>query len=242
MFGSSVRKRPTETAPFAKMNNQSQNMGTKNDNDSPQRPSSSTRIKAATLHTTREIARKERWRIGKEMEKKTCRSKAHDLSDRIRSSISSDFGAASTDGEDSIFAVEDRTYFTHSTDGTSYYTEEEFSSLGESSYEITETDESGVYSRYYIRMQDRNHKSLVLPSSHMEYLAAIGMGPEVNCSGQHQVMSGISEDLGIVASFLWADGTACIGTAAAITHETVTSCKPDPRVVVDSYKVRTEYF
>jgi hypothetical protein len=39
-------------------------------------------------------------------------------------------------------------------------------------------------------------------------------------------MRGIQEDFGIVASLLWADGSACIGTAATITKETVTAgCK-----------------
>jgi hypothetical protein len=237
-FGTSARKRSTEKVSFAKMQHKSQTGASKkHKHDSPPRSHPTTHDKASSLDNTREIARKERWRRGLEMEKNIWRSRATDVADGIQSLLSSDYGAASTDGEDSIYAADDHSYFTHSTEGTSNYTEEDFSSLGYSSTEATETDESGDGSRYYVRKRN-NRRSLVRTSS--QYVSLIGMN-EGHWSSGHQVMSEISEDFGIVANFLLADGTACLGTAAAITRETVSSCKPDPGFARDSYVFGTQF-
>lgn len=151
--------------------------------------------------------------------------------DGIRSTTScgsNSAGPAMTDGEDSAYGEEDRTSLTHSTGGTSCYTEEDFSSLGGSSTEASETDESGDDSRDYRRRRDGSRSSLRSPPQ-LDYssLSANGFNGS-HCSTRQQVISGIAEDFGLVASFLWADGTSCLGTMAAITCETVASCKPDP--------------
>lgn len=239
LFGASARRRPTEkvsvvpnnqTTSPNRINNSSNNSN--NNNNSPQREPSENQNNSparstgstpnpASLHAAREIARKERWRRGLEMEKKA--------GDGVRSTIScasNSAGPTMTDGEDSACGEEDRTHFTHSTGGTSYYTEEDFSSLGGYSTEATETDESGDDSRYHRRRRDGSRSSLRSPPQ-LDYLSPNGFN-DGHCSTRQQVISGITEDFGIVASFLWADGTACLGTAAAITRETVAGCKPDP--------------
>jgi hypothetical protein len=183
---------------------------------SPARSTASTPSQASLL-MAREIARRERWKRGLGLEKNP-----DDGGNRSTFSGASDTHGAEpavTDGEDSLYA-EDRTSFTHSTGGTSHYTD--FSSLGGYSTEATETDESGEDSRYYCERNDRGSPPQLDPPSS-------NFTGGSHCASRQQVISGITEDFGIVASFLWADGAACLGTAAAITRETVSGgCKPDP--------------
>ena len=136
-------------------------------------------------------------------------------------------GVFSGDDEDSIF--EDTTHFTHATGDSSYLTTDLGSDGSYSSgTDGTETDDSGTdftdgSSRYHRRQQRRSRSRNALKSP-PRYDSSNGQ-----CSSNQQIMGGIAEDFGIIASMLWSDGSACIGTAAAITKETVTGCRDEPR-------------
>jgi len=67
------------------------------------------------------------------------------------------------------------------------------------------TDDSRLASRYY-RHYGRNSSG----------------GP---CADSQEIVESVVEDIGIIAKFLLSDGTACFGTAAAITKETVGVCR-----------------
>lgn len=220
LFGGSARKQPSEKdAPIDGSNDPAASPSRSTNTNSSQQDAfkgrhtsslsrSSSPNQDSSLHRSREVARKERWKRGLEQEQKST--------DGYRSGV---------DGDDSLYGEDNRTSFTHSTGGTSYYTDEDFSSLGGYSTEATETDESGEESRY--SRQDKYQSRIRQSPPVMEHPSTgIGGG---QCADGQQVIQGISEDFGIVARFLWADGSACLGTAADITRETVVGgCRPDP--------------
>jgi hypothetical protein len=165
--------------------------------------------------TAKEMARRERWKRGLEMEKQ--RKNKTPSPQECKSAFSGD-------DDDSTF--EDTTHFTYTT-GDSSYLSGDFGSVGSYSSgtdDGTETDDSGTdftdgSSRCH---RKQRNKSLHTPKSPFRYNPSIGP-----CSNRQNIMSGIAEDFGIVVRMLWSDGSACIGTAAAITKETVSSCRDE---------------
>ncbi|KAL3904624.1 MAG: hypothetical protein SGILL_009993 [Bacillariaceae sp.] len=165
----------------------------------------------------KEAARKERWKKGLEMEKQ-----------RKTKTPSPQEGKSAFSGaeEDSLF--EDTTHFTNAT-GDSSYLSTDLGSDGSysSGTDGTETDDSGTDftdgSSKYHRRQQRSSRNRNVLKSPPRYDPS-----NAQCSSKQQIMGGIAEDFGIIASMLWSDGSACIGTAAAITKETVTGCRDEP--------------
>ncbi|KAL3919415.1 MAG: hypothetical protein SGILL_003761, partial [Bacillariaceae sp.] len=179
-------------------------------NDSTGFPLRSGEQALPSYRTAKEIARRERWKRGLEMEQHR----------KGRSSSPQEGKSADYGDDDSIF--EDTTHFTHSTGHSSYLTGD-LGSVGSYSTDYTETDESGDASSRYQRKRNKGRGTLKSPPRY-DPSGTFAGGP---CSSRQQIMSGIAEDFGIVAMMLWSDGSACIGTAADITKETVAGCKDE---------------
>ncbi|KAG7346419.1 hypothetical protein IV203_005487 [Nitzschia inconspicua] len=225
LFGASARNRPSEKISVVdNSNNDQKSSPIRHDNKKGkvQNEVSGPTVRSVNsffpnqefLNMAHDISRRERWKRGLELEKKS--------KDSNRSTLSGASGTGITDGEDSVVA-EDRTNFTHSTGCTSYYSEEDFSSLGGYSTEGTETGDDD--SRYFNSKRGCSGRGGFRSPLQLKYPSITG-GQQ--CSSSQHVIRGISEDFGIIASFFLADGAACLGTAAAITRETVVGgCKPD---------------
>jgi hypothetical protein len=175
--------------------------------------------------TEKELARRERWRKGLEMEQRMWKNNNSDHEAGDGTDYSSMNNSNNNDDAN--------TQTSCTTGGTSYNTGD--SSTADDSTDATETDDSGDDpSRYrggISRSNNNNRRSTatrgggggggatsVRPSSKAVQTSG-------HCSSREQILNEIKEDLGIVASLLWADGVACIGGAAAITQETVAGCK-----------------
>jgi hypothetical protein len=146
-----------------------------------------------------EIARKERWRRGIEieMEKRLSREKDNTNNTRTRTtsrSTSACEGEGAVSGGDrydnsSIYA-DSNTQGSQTTGNTT-----DFSSIGDSIW-TDATDDTGM-----------------------------GRCRRGHCSSSQHVAESVAEDFGILAKLLLNDGYACLGTAADITRETVGEMK-----------------
>jgi hypothetical protein len=146
------------------------------------------------IRTAQDIARKERWRRGLEMEQRMWRDGYGEGNNHI-------------EGDDSIMS-DYRTQGSHTTGNTG-----EYSSVGPDTLTtVTDTDDS--YDSDDVRY-GRSHRQ---PAG-----GHFGIKGAPSC--RQYAVQGVAEDLGIVARLLMADGGACLGTAAAITRETVANCR-----------------
>jgi len=110
-------------------------------------------------------------------------------------SLVSDYNDESTFGSRSVFTGMD----SHSAH-TDYTTD------------VTVSDESEIYS-------SRRRRGYSSRGSHSD----VSYGSYR--SRDQGLWHGVAEDMGIIAGMLLSDGTACVGSMASITKETVTSCK-----------------
>eukprot|EP00536_Pseudo-nitzschia_multiseries_P007678 jgi/Psemu1/305134/fgenesh1_kg.183_\ len=130
--------------------------------------------------SAQDLARRQRWKRGLEMELF-----------RNSSIVSKRYNDKNRESDDSSWS---------DTTGTSYDdTTENSSSVDD--WTIGSTDES--------RVSPRRRRS--------------STGGE--CFQNEKLVRSLAKDVGIIASFFMADGYACLGTAAAITKETVASCR-----------------
>jgi hypothetical protein len=183
------------------------------------------------VRTAQEIARKERWRRGIELEKKMRKERGTSssinnhiggpiMSAMAGSSYGQCTGAADDGGlyEETDNLTADGSHTTGTgTRGTgrsgggggggggSYNGDHSRSSAG-STTEATDTDESDEYWNNGARLLGKTKGSHSYQPTQRLFVS-------------------VAEDLRIVAKMILADGTACVGTAADITSETVAGCK-----------------
>jgi len=69
---------------------------------------------------------------------------------------------------------------------------------------------------------DTTDESRLAPNYHRHYGQTSSGG---HCADSQEIVESVAEDFGIIAKLLLSDGYACFGTAAAITKETVGSCR-----------------
>mmetsp|Transcript_40166 Transcript_40166/g.97009 ORF Transcript_40166/g.97009 Transcript_40166/m.97009 type:complete len:592 (-) Transcript_40166:248-2023(-) len=171
--------------------------------------------------TAQEKARKERWRRGIELERRMWEEKAKasqslSLSRRSAGSsardgrkslnnsnpaLDSDSDTQTADGSHTTGTVTGRTRTNHSR-----------SSSAEDSTDTTDTDDSDDY-------DDRPPR--VLLSSSTTRKKKRTTSSNTSDKSEQPLFGDVAEDLGIFAKLILADGSACVGTAAAITSETV---------------------
>jgi len=168
-----------------------------------------------SLKTAREIARKERWKRGLQMEKQLWNNKES----------SDEYTDDTSINTDSVTQASTTTGFTsaYTTGGYSTYTDD-------STDDATETDESYYTDTDGSSFHYRSIGNSALKRSARQLTQYHGRqgGHQIKggpCSSNEQVMLAVKEDFGIIVGLLWSDGAACLGAAAAITKETVTSCK-----------------
>jgi hypothetical protein len=240
MFGSAVRKNhqqhypsgnfsgltrtPSSSPKRTTNHNQSKRQHNRNQYSSSESDVGTTKATSYPL-TEKELARRERWRKGLEMEQRMWKNNNSDHEAGDGTDYSSMYNSNNNDDAN--------TQTSCTTGGTSYNTGD--SSTADDSTDATETDDSGDDpSRHRggtSRSNNNNNRrssttrggggggaTSVRPSSRAVQTSG-------HCSSREQILNEIKEDLGIVASLLWADGVACIGGAAAITKETVAGCK-----------------
>ena len=166
--------------------------------------------------TEKEIARRERWKKGFEMEQKTWKN---NNSGHNENGTETDYSSRHKNNSNNDDA---NTQTSYTTGGTSSYTEDQ-SSIADDSTDATETDESGDDpSSYHYCGSGGGRNGGRATSKRSSSRAVQSSG---HCSSKEEIFNEIKEDLGIVASLLWSDGVALIGGAAAITQETVAGCK-----------------
>jgi hypothetical protein len=157
----------------------------------------STGTKTDSIRTAEEIARRERWRRGLEMEQRMWKG---------------GYGYRTTENEtegDDSTTSDHRTQGSHTTGVTG-----EYSSVGPDTLTtITDTDESSDSDD--IRCTGIRSRDILS--------GPFGVGGTTSC--REYAVHGVAEDLGIVARLLLSDGGACLGVAAAITRETVANCR-----------------
>mmetsp|Transcript_25174 Transcript_25174/g.69426 ORF Transcript_25174/g.69426 Transcript_25174/m.69426 type:complete len:389 (+) Transcript_25174:285-1451(+) len=141
-----------------------------------------------TKRTAQELARRQRWKRGLEME-------------LFRNSSI----AKRSNGRD----IDDESWADSVTQG---------SQTTSSSYDDTTENSSSVDD-----WTDSTDESRVYPRRHQYRHGSSNTGGQ--CLQNEKIARSLAKDVGIIASFLMADGYACLGTAAEITKETVASCR-----------------
>eukprot|EP00339_Tiarina_fusa_P023343 CAMPEP_0116997562 /NCGR_PEP_ID=MMETSP0472-20121206/959_1 /TAXON_ID=693140 ORGANISM="Tiarina fusus, Strain LIS" /NCGR_SAMPLE_ID=MMETSP0472 /ASSEMBLY_ACC=CAM_ASM_000603 /LENGTH=363 /DNA_ID=CAMNT_0004696489 /DNA_START=85 /DNA_END=1176 /DNA_ORIENTATION=- len=171
------------------------------------------------LMTSEELARRSRWRRGIERSWKDDGDIPSLISNYEDESVLTGCRSTFTGGESFATGFTNATSFTrgasHCSATTGYTTD------------ITDySDESEVYnsparSRLYRNSPDRAQYGI--PA-----LAAESPPRRKKRSSvpRDSLLSGMAEDLGIIAGLLLSDGNACVGGVADITRDTLTSCKP----------------
>lgn len=157
------------------------------------------------FRTAEEVARKERWRRGLELERKMWQEKLSTSCALGGGDGGGGGDAGSGCGPHDADSLADGSHTT-GTGTRDHHSRGEYSrSSAGYTTDQTDTDDSDEYDN-----QGRYNGVRVLSKSFNQ---------------NQRMFQGVAEDLGIVARMILADGTACMGTAAAITSETVAGCK-----------------
>ncbi|VEU41308.1 unnamed protein product [Pseudo-nitzschia multistriata] len=202
--------------------NSSSNSSRSNPSNSPIRTSSNlskknTERDLEAIRVAQDLARRERWKRGLENE---LYKKSSTAAGRSNTKSKGPIAAAkryiegeSSNNTEDDQSLSDSTQGSHTT-GTSGYddTTGESSSLDEWTDGSTTDNDSRVY-RYhqdYPQHQQRQYRKTKSGR---------------RCINNEQLARSVAEDVGIFADLILSDGFACFGTAAAITKETVASCR-----------------